>query len=366
MKSIFCIAIIIFSFILTEAQTLSVEKVKQIEQLISTKMSKDQIPGLSVAIVVEKKMIWSRGYGLADLENFVPAKANTAYRSASIGKPITATAVMQLVEKGKLDLDAPIQQYCQVYPKKQWILTSRHLLAHLGGIRHYGGPNAEQESFSTIHYETIAESLNVFKDDSLLFEPGTEFRYSTYGYNLLGCVIEGASGISFLTYMRDNIFLPAQMNNTRDDNPFSIIPNRASGYNLDGKGELVNSRMVDMSNRMPAGGFITTVEDLAHFAVSIMKNKLISQQTFEQMLIPQKLKNGKTINYGLGWAVAPDDDWYGEKEASHGGQSPGVSGILYLIPRRNFAVAIQGNSERISDRSGMAANIAKIVLELGK
>lgn len=329
-------------------------------------MSQDRIPGISIAVVAEGKLIWSRGYGTADLENFVPAKAATAYRSASIGKPITATAIMQLTEKGQLELDAPIQKYCKTFPQKQWTLTTRHLLAHLCGIRHYGGPNDEQESFSTVHYENITESLKVFENDSLLFEPGTAFHYSTYGYNLLGCVIEGASGKSFLTYMRESIFLPARMYNTRDDNPFVIIPNRASGYTINEKGELTNSRMVDMSNRMPAGGFITTVEDLALFAVAVMEHKLISQKTFEQMLTPQKIKNGKTIDYGLGWAVSADDDWYGEKEASHGGQSPGVSGILYLIPKRNFAVAIQGNSEKFSDRSAMAANIAKIILELGK
>lgn len=237
----------------------------------------------------------------------------------------------------------------------------------MGGIRHYGGPNDEQENFSTIHYQTIEESLEVFKNDPLLFEPSTKYQYSTYGYNVLGCVIEGASQMSYLAYMRDHIFLPAQMYNTRDDNPSAIIPNRAAGYNLTEKGELINSRMVDMSNRMPAGGFLTTAEDLASFAIALMGNKLVSQKTFEQMVTPQKLKNGDTINYGFGWFLSPPDDtWYGEKEVLHTGQSPGVSGILYLIPKRRFAVAIQGNSEKFSGRNILTANIAKIILNLGK
>lgn len=194
---------IIFIFVLaiafaggSSAQTLSREKILAIEKLISSKMSKESIPGLSMAIAKDGKIIWSNGYGTADLENFVPAKATTAYRSASVGKPITAIAVMQLAEKQKLDLDAPVWKYCTAFPPKKWILTSRHLLAHTGGIRHYGGTNAEAELYSTKHYSSVVESLSVFKNDPLEFEPGTDYLYSSYGYNTLGCVIEGASGMN--------------------------------------------------------------------------------------------------------------------------------------------------------------------------
>lgn len=119
MKVVLSIAILVLSIISTYSQSLPAEKIKQIEQMISAQMSKDRVPGLSIAIVVDGKLNWSHGYGIADLENFVPAKATTAYRSASIGKPITATAIMQLVEAGKLDLDAPIQKYCRAFPQKQ-------------------------------------------------------------------------------------------------------------------------------------------------------------------------------------------------------------------------------------------------------
>jgi CubicO group peptidase (beta-lactamase class C family) len=221
------LSILLLSTLAGPAQTLSREKVKQIEQLITAKMSKDRIPAFSIGIAQDGKLIWSNGYGMADIENFVPAKATTAYRSASVGKTITATAVMQLAERGKLDLDAPVWQYCKAFPSKQWKLTSRHLLAHLGGIRHYGGPNAEAELFSTKLYKTVAELLDVFKNDPLAFEPGTDYLYSTYGYNTLGCVIEGASGMSYLEYLRKNIFRPSGMLNTRDDNPSAVIPHRA-------------------------------------------------------------------------------------------------------------------------------------------
>ncbi|HSK71188.1 MAG TPA: serine hydrolase domain-containing protein, partial [Pyrinomonadaceae bacterium] len=267
---------------------------------------------------------------------------------------------------GKLDLDAPVWNYCKAFPPKKWALTSRHLLAHLGGIRHYGGANAEAELFSTKHYKTIAESLEVFKNDPLTFEPGTDYFYSTYGYNTLGCVIEGASGASYMEYLRENVFKPAGMLNTRDDNPFAIVPNRAAGYVVNEQGELQNSRHIDMSNRLPAGGFLTTAEDLALFASAVMEHKLVSQKTLEQMLTPQKTKAGKTLDYGLGWGLFPGEDWYGEKEAFHGGQSPQVSNVLYMLPAKRFAVAIQTNLEGVPERTGFAAQIAKIVLDLGK
>ncbi|MEZ5428732.1 MAG: serine hydrolase domain-containing protein [Pyrinomonadaceae bacterium] len=348
------------------AQELSREKIKEIERMISSKMSKDRIPGASVAIVLNGKLVWSNGYGLADIENFVPAKADTAYRTASIGKSMTATAAMQLVEKGKLDLTAPIQNYCPAFPKKRWTITAQNLLNHTSGIRHYGEENNIEELYSTRHYNSVAEALEIFKNDELLFEPGGRYLYSTYGYNLLGCVIEGASGLAFTEYMAKNIFEPAGMKNTRVDDPSAIIPNRARGYVLDQAGHLQNSRMVDMSNKIPAGGFITTAEDLVLFASGVMNGKLIKPETLDRMLTPQKTNSGETIPYGLGWGLFPDEDWYGEKEAFHGGGTPQVSGMLYLIPKRKFAVAILFNLEDVSERVALTAQIAKVALDLGK
>lgn len=170
------------------------DKLEKIEKAITAGMSQHGVPGLSVAVVLDHKLRWSNGYGLSDVENFIPAKAATAYRLASISKPITAAAVMQLAERGKLDLDAPIQKYCPAFPQKQWPVTARLLLAHLSGVRHYKN-DAEYES--TRHYKSVAEGLEMFKDDPLGFEPGTMYGYTTHGYAVLGCAVEGASGISF-------------------------------------------------------------------------------------------------------------------------------------------------------------------------
>lgn len=340
------------------------ETLESVERLLMEKMAKDRIPGLSIAIVVDGELVRSNGYGMADLENFVPATAATAYRTASIGKSITATAVMQLVERGRLDLDAPVQRYCPAFPEKRWPVTTRHLLGHTSGIRHYGGPRNEEEIFNTVHYDNVVDALDIFKDDPLLFEPGTAQLYSTFGYSVLGCVVEGASGEGFLAYMRDNVFEPAGMTSTRDDDPSALIPRRAEGYRLTADGALANSRAVDMSSKMPAGGYITTVEDLARFAAAVMNHELITGETLQLMLTPVRLTNGERMPYGLGWGLFPGETWYGEREAFHGGATPQVSGILYLLPDARFAVAILTNLEAVPERTALAAEIAKVVLGL--
>jgi len=262
--------------LLIAAIGLPSEKIAGIEKLVAAFISKNDVPGLSIAVVVDGQLAWSKGYGFADIENRVPATATTAYRSASIGKTMTATAAMLLVEEGKLDLEADIRQYCPAFPPKQWPITSRNLLSHTSGIRHYGGPRAQEEQFSTVHYNTVPAALAPFKDDPLLFEPGTKYQYSTYGYDVLGCVIEGASQTSFLTFMRAHVWEPAGMVATRDDDPAAIVPNRAAKYTRV-EGQLRNAPMIDMSNRLPAGGYLTTVDDLARFAEALLAGRLVNQ-----------------------------------------------------------------------------------------
>ena len=136
--------------------------VERIEQLINTQLQRQRIPGLSAAVAIDNELVWSSGFGQADLENHVPATADTAYRTASIAKPMTAVAVLKLVEQGKLDLDAPVQDYCPRYPKKRWPVTARQLLGHLGGIRHYNKPF---ESVGTRHYRSVTSAVGIFASD---------------------------------------------------------------------------------------------------------------------------------------------------------------------------------------------------------
>jgi CubicO group peptidase (beta-lactamase class C family) len=307
-------------------------------------------------------VIWSRGYGKADLENDVPARADTKYRSASIGKCITATAAMRLFEQHKLDLDRPIQDYCEAFPRKPWTITTRHLLSHQSGIRHYGGPRDREEQTSVVHYASVADALAPFKDDPLLFEPGTNHSYSTYGYDVVGCVLEGATGMRFMDVIRSHVFEPCGMADSRDDDPAAIIPGRAAGYaRVDG--ELRIATHVDMSNRLPAGGYLTTAPDLARFAAKFLDGGLVTRETRDAMLTEQVLKNGDTVNYGLGWGIIEDAAGHADGTAFHGGSSPGASGMLFIDPKEHLGVVFLSNLENAPARLETARALARIVLE---
>jgi len=320
-------------------QRLPEDKIKKIEELITAEMSRQSIAGLSVAVVTDNALRWSAGYGFADLENFVPARSLTVYRLGSISKPITAVAIMQLAERGKLDLDAPVQKYCPAYPAKQWPVSARQILGHLAGIRHY---NSEAEFDSTRFYPSVADGLSIFKDDPLLHEPGTKYFYTTHGYSVLGCAVEGASGAKFADYVRDNISLPAATRNLRVDSVSELIAGRAQGYRRTADGSLRNSALADNSYKVPGGGFVSTVEDLARFAVAVQTAKLTKPETLAQMFTGQKSKDGKETGYGLGWSVATVE---GQRAVGHSGAQQRVSTYLHMLPDKGFAVAVMVNVE---------------------
>jgi CubicO group peptidase (beta-lactamase class C family) len=322
-----------------QAPGLAPEKIKQIEQLISAEMSRQSIAGLSVAVVTDNQLRWSAGYGFADVENFVPAKSATVYRLGSLSKPITAVAVMRLVEEGKIDLDAPVQKYCPAFPQKQWPVTPRLILGHLSGIRHY---KSDEEFDSTRYYASVVEGLAMFKDDPLLQEPGTKYTYSTFGYSVLGCAVEGASGMKYGDYVRDNVFKPAAMDRIRIDSVADLIPNRAQGYRRRADGTLRNSPLADNSYKVPGGGFVSTVEDLAKLAVAMQTAKVLKKDTVEQMYTSQQTRDGKATNYGFGWSVATIN---GQRYVGHSGAQQRVSTILQMFPDKGIAVVIMVNVE---------------------
>jgi CubicO group peptidase (beta-lactamase class C family) len=348
------------------APQLSADKREKIEAVISSFMSRQNIPALSVAIVQDNEIRFQGAYGIADLENFVPAKASTVYRIASTSKPITATAAMQLVEKGKLDLDAPVQKYVSSFPVKNFPVTTRLVLAHLSGVRGYRQGEGER----TIRYNTLSDALAIFKDDPLENEPGTRFLYTTYGYTLLGAVIEGASGMSFEDYVRENIFKPAGMVRTRTDDVFALIPNRARGYTprvfgqLDGNYR--NPVLMDSSYKIPGGGLVSSAEDMARFAIAVQNGALIKPETFAEMSKSQKTRDGRATGYGYGWYVGGSVGFSGDPDAVwHGGVQPGFTSDLVLLPKKKLAIVVLTNLEAGGrlDLASLVKKIEDIVLQ---
>ncbi len=331
------------------------ERIRDIDRLISAEMTRQDIPGLSVAVASAEGPMWSSGYGLADLENFVPAKPYTVYRTASIAKPMTATAIMQLVEKGKIDLDAPVQKYVPDFPQKPWPITVRQLLGHLGGIRHY---RDSDDANNTHHYATLRDALKIFEADDLIAEPGTRYNYSTYGFVLLGRILEGASGADYLDYMRANIFGPAQMSTMYADDTFAVIPNRTRGYVRWANGTVHNAPLLDTSSKIPGGGFVCSPEDLVGFALALGKGSLVSGASRKQMFTSQSTSDGKRTGYGLGWGI---NRVAGYDVVEHAGGQAGTSTLLTYFPEQKLAVAIMSNLQdaRLND---LRDEIAKIVL----
>lgn len=312
-------------------------QIKTFEEFARMQMALDKTPGLTIGFWNDG-FVWVKGYGYSDLENRVPASPLTAYRLASVAKSMTAVAIMQLVEKGKIDLDAEVQTYVPYFPKKQWPITTRQLLGHLGGISHY--KNAAQE----LHIKdkkTTREAIAIFENFDLIAEPGTRYSYTSYGYNLLGAIIEAASGMSFGDYLRQNIWQPTEMNDTRLDDPLELIPNRARGYQLI-NGQVKNSEFVDISSRFAAGGTRSTIPDLLKYAAAISEGKLLSDGSMAQMGSSMSTREGRLTNYGMGWETGPQAGRY--MLVHSGGQQETVT-LLYVVPKQKLAFAIGMNFE---------------------
>jgi serine beta-lactamase-like protein LACTB, mitochondrial len=336
---------------------LSRAKAEAIEAAVTADMSRLAIPGLSVAVATQGAVRFTNGYGIADVENGVPAKASTVYRLASVSKPITAVAVLQLAEKGSLELDAPIQRYVPLFPEKQWAVTARGLLGHLAGVRHY----RDEEPTNTRPCASVAEGLAFFKDDPLVQEPGTKFVYSTYGYNLLGAAVEGASGHPFLEYLRENVFGPTGMTSTRADEVGPLIPNRAQGY-VRAAGGIRNADLADVSYKVPGGGLCSTAADVARFGLALAGGSLIKKETLAQMLASQRTRDGRPTGYGLGLNVLLPGAPGRRREAWHTGGQERVSTVLYLLPDDGLAVVVLSNLEGVgSELVGLSRRIVAIV-----
>lgn len=309
----------------------------KIERTIETALEKQGIPGLSIALSYHGRH-WSAGFGLADVEQQVPVTPETVFRFASISKPITAVAVLKLVESGQIDLDAPINRYLPHYPRQRWPVSCKNLLTHQAGIRHYRGHELE----STHHYTALPDTLAIFKNDPLEFEPASKYLYSTYGFNLLGAIVEEVTGRGFVSYLRNAVFEPAGMTSTRDDDAEALIPHRAAGYRKGPTGTLKRSALSDISNKIPGGGLCGTALDLVAFAEALDRDTLLRPETIALMNTEVPTRDHRPTGYALGWNVGHRR---GVREVWHTGSQPQVSTILYTQPDRDLAIAILSNLE---------------------
>ena len=321
-----------------KAVEFSAEKLRRVEAAVEAERVRQGVVGLTAAFASRGVTRWVGAFGKADLENDVAVKPATVFRTGSLAKPMTAVAALQLWERGRLDLDAPVQKYVPAFPEKQWGVSVRMLLGHLGGIRHYRG----EEVDSTRNYRNLVDPLRIFSADALVHEPRSKYHYSSYGYNLAGAAVEAAAGVPFLDFLRENVLAVARMEATREDNAREIVLNRTRWYTKAKDGHIINAPLADTSNKIPGGGMVTTAEDLLRFAAAWEQERLLKPATMRMQTEKQKLLDGSRTGYGLGWNVSPVA---GKNAISHSGSQQGCKTILVLFPELKLTVAVLTNSD---------------------
>jgi CubicO group peptidase (beta-lactamase class C family) len=369
-RSRLCLTQIVFLLVAAPATASTFQE--EIELVIRAELEQSGVPSLQVAIGRKGEVIYAGAFGLADLEQYVAASTETRYRSASISKWLTATAAMKLVEQEKLDLDKSIQEYCPHFPGKRWPITARHLLTHTSGIRGYTDYDAEfaqadsdeeradveqRRNRDTLgmytRYTDVITPLANFKNDSLVFEPGTDWLYTSFGYRVLACVIEGAAGQTYQSLLDAEVLEPTGMIRTVPDDAWAIVPHRAAGYRLNRGEPIRRADMRDVSENLPAGGHLTTATDLIRFAQAFQAGKLISPKSVSLMTEGLSRKGVETENY-TSWRYAiPSRDKYAYGIMSfpnetqlwigHTGRQAGASSIVVLMPEQDISIAVLTN-----------------------
>lgn len=307
--------------------------------IVTTQLA-PKVPGLSVAVGIDSVIVWSEGFGFSDLAAKRPVTRDTVFRIGSISKPITAAGLMLLVERGQLDLDAPVQKYVPDFPKKEGVITTRLLAGHLAGIRHYKG-NAEM--LLNRPFPSVRAGLAIFQDDRLVAPPGTKFNYSTYGWTVISAAMETAAHADFLPFMAANVFGPLRMSHTSPDRTDAADPNRTQFY--DGApGKFVVAAPVDNSYKWAGGGFLSNPEDLVRFGSAHLQPGFLTAQSLALMFTPQKTADGKPTTYGIGWVVTQDAR--GHRIVLHTGGSIGGTSVLLIHPETRTVVAMVCNHSR--------------------
>lgn len=308
--------------------------------------------GIVAAFSVNGETKWSKASGLNCSDGAIPFSSNTLTRIASISKNFTAVAIMRLVEKELISLDVPIDTYLKNLPEDKKQITVRQLLAHTSGIPQYLG---EEEIENNMHYESMQDAMNVFIRRPLLFKPGTKYFYTTYGYVLLGRIMEKVTSMTFEAYMNKNIFEPADMQNTFIEWISKEYQNKSCIYHNNGR-KAKEGKQNDLSNRIPGGGYISTLDDLIKFGNALLDGKLISQKSFDKMLEIQPVAYDGN-KYGLGWHLygpPPNENLV----IGHSGGQTGCTSQLMIVPKTKTVVVVLSNtSGNYPDIATFASNL---------
>lgn len=335
--------------------------VEQGRQIARAGLSERNLPGLSVAVGVGGDIVWAEGFGWADLEKREPIEPGTRFRIGNASIALTSAAVGLLLEEGRLGLDDTIQRHVPEFPEKPWPVTLRQVMGHMAGVRSDGG---DEGPLFSARCERPVEALPHFADRPLRFEPGTEYRFSNYGWILVSAAVESAAKEPFLTFMHEEVFEPLGMNDTRADVLGESIQNRATPYfprfASDPRYGPDPMREVDYSCYAGASVFLSTPSDLVRFGMAINSGTLLQPATVQLLQAPQRLGSGQETGYGLGWDL--DTMALGGTQtrvAGHDGESlGGMVASLMTFPEHGIVVAVTSNIS-YSDTATLAVGIAQ-------
>lgn len=314
------------------------ELVGKIDSLAEATLADGMVASLAIGVKHGDDLLMAKGYGMADLENAVPAKAETVYRIGSITKQFTSAAIMQLFEEGKIGLDDSMTRYLPDFPTQGHEVTIRHLLTHTSGIQSYTG--MEGWSANQVFDLTEEEQIDLFKNEPFNFAPGEEFLYNNSGYFLLGVIIGKVSGEGYRGYLKTHLFEPLGLTGSSYCDEGPLIPWRAEGYEVV-DGEILNDRYLSMNLPGAAGALCSTVPDLLAWTEALTSGQVVSPASFAQMITPFTLNDGSQTGYGFGLGVGDVD---GNPVVSHGGGINGFVTSLADFPAADLHVVVLSNT----------------------
>jgi CubicO group peptidase (beta-lactamase class C family) len=328
----------------------------QIDALIAAAYKPDR-PGAAAIVVKDGRTVLRKGYGLADLELRVPVEPDMIFRIGSVTKQFTATAILLLAERGKLAIEDPITKFLPDYPTRGETITIEHLLTHTSGIKSYTGMPAWRPLM--MKDLSVAEMIEVFKNEPADFKPGTRWLYNNSGYFLLGAIIERISGQTYEQFIEKEIFAPIGMTHSFYGNNAEIIPRRVPGYEKRA-GAYVNASYLSMTQPYAAGSLISSVDDLALWDAALSSGKVLTAASMRRMFTPYALANGASSGYAYGWGI---ENYDGHLVTSHGGGINGFVCSVVRFPDDHVYVAVLSNNASDDGNPGdLARRAAAIAL----
>jgi D-alanyl-D-alanine carboxypeptidase len=322
---------------------------QRVDTYIRSEMQKTHIPGLSLAVVENGRIVKVAGYGLANVETHTPATPNTVYKIGSVSKQFLAAGIMLLVQEGKLHLHDKVSSYIDGTPASWKDISIEQLLTHTAGLP------LDPPDFAPFQQTPDAVVVKSLYDHPLLYSPGSEFRYSNMDYFVIAEIINKVSGTPWDQFLARYLFMPLGMSATRTTTTTDLVPQRANGYIFQG-GALKNAP--NWIAVRPSGAFLSNVLDLARWDADLYKNKPLTAASLSEMWKPVLLQNGTSIPYGFGWGLSP---WHGHRRVFHDGGIPGFSSDFERFIDDGLTVVVLTNCDGI-DASEIALGVAAIYL----